>query len=94
VVVPGSFVTALAVHLGADRTTVAAAGHPPPLLITPSSATALDVPTGLPLALETGRDEAYEAVDLVLPPDALLLLHTDGLGTPRVARAAAGSGRS
>jgi len=79
VVVPGSFVTALVVHLGADRTTVASAGHPPPLVLTPSGAVALDLPTGLPLALETGRDEAYEAVPVVLPPDALLLLHTDGL---------------
>lgn len=86
VVVPGSFVTALAVHLGAARTIVASAGHPPPLLLTPSGATALDVPTGLPLALETGRDEAYEAVPVVLPPDALLLLHTDGLGDREGAR--------
>ena len=86
VVVPGSFVTALVVHLAADGVTVASAGHPPPLLLTASGATALDVPTGLPLALETGRDEAYAAVPVVVPPDALLLLHTDGLGDREGAR--------
>jgi hypothetical protein len=86
VVVPGSFVTALVVHLGADGTTVASAGHPPPLLLSASGATALDVPPGLPLALETGRDDAYEAVPVVLPPDALLLLHTDGLSDREGAR--------
>jgi hypothetical protein len=80
VVVPGSFVTALAVHLAAGCAAVASAGHPPPLLLTASGATVLDVPTGLPIGLETGREEAYDAVSLVLPPDALLLLHTDGLG--------------
>ena len=86
VVHPGSFVTALVVRLAAEGTTVASAGHPPPLLLTTSGATALDVPPGLPLALETGRDEAYEAVPVVLPPDALLLLHSDGLSDREGAR--------
>ena len=85
VVPPGSFVTALVVHLGAG-TTVASAGHPPPLVLTPSGATTLAVPAGLPLALETGREDAYEQVDVVLPPDALLLLHTDGLSDRAGAR--------
>lgn len=79
VVAPGSFVTALVVHFAADRTTVASAGHPPPVLLTASGAVVLDVPTGVPLALETGREEAYQAVAVVLPVGALLLLHTDGL---------------
>ena len=85
VVLPGSFVTALVVHLGA-RTTVASAGHPPPLVLTASGATVLDLPTGLPLGLETGDEEAYEQVAVVLPPDALLLLHTDGLSDREGAR--------
>ncbi len=78
VVGAGSFVTALAVHLG-EVATVASAGHPPPLLLTPSGATGLEVPVGLPLALETGREDAYTEVRVLLPPRALLLLHTDGL---------------
>lgn len=86
VVGPGSFVTAVVVHLRPDGATAASAGHPPPLVLTPSGATALDLPTGLPLALETGREQAYEAVRVVLPPDALLLLHTDGLGDREGAR--------
>ena len=75
----GGFVTALAVHLDAERTTAASAGHPPPLLLQPSGATVVPVPAGLPLALETGPDEAYEPVPVVVPRGALLLLHTDGL---------------
>lgn len=86
VVVPGSFVTAVVVHLGVEGATAASAGHPPPLLLTASGATAVAVPTGLPLGLETGRDEAYAAVRVVLPPGALLLLHTDGLGDREGAR--------
>jgi hypothetical protein len=86
VVAQGSFVTALVVHLGRDGASVASAGHPPPLLLTSSGTTAVDVLPGLPLGLETGRDEAYAAVPLVLPPDALLLLHTDGLGDREGAR--------
>lgn len=79
VVAPGLFVTALVVHLAVDRTAVASAGHPPPLLLRPSGAAPVDVPAGPPLALETGRQEAYEEVVVRLPADALLLLHTDGL---------------
>ena len=79
VVGPGSFVTALVVHLSADGAAVASAGHPPPLLLTAHGAGALDVPPGQPLALETGQAEAYRAVAVELAPDALLLLHTDGL---------------
>ena len=85
---PGSFVTALVVHLGVDGTTAASAGHPPPVLLLPSGARAVDVPPGLPLGLETGPDRAYAAVRVELPPDALLLLHTDGLGDREGARGA------
>lgn len=85
-VAPGSFVTALVVHLSAAGTTAASAGHPPPLLLTASGATALEVPTGVPLALETGHEDPYAHAPLVVPPDALLLLHTDGLGDRAGAR--------
>ena len=44
------------------------------------------MPPGLPLGLETGRQDAYAAVELDLPPDALLLLHSDGLGDREGAR--------
>ena len=80
VVVPGAFVTALVVHLTPAGTTAASAGHPPPLLLVPAGPRVLDVPPGLPLGLETGRQDAYAVVELALPPDALLLLHSDGLG--------------
>jgi hypothetical protein len=80
VVGPGAFVTALVVHLGPAGLQLASAGHPPPLVLTPSGATAVDVPSGLPLGLETGPQQTYEVVRGHLPPDALLLLHSDGLG--------------
>ena len=86
VVVPGAFVTALVVHLTPAGTSAASAGHPPPLLLAKAGARVLDVPPGVPLGLETGRQDAYAAVDLVLPPDALLLLHSDGLGDREGAR--------
>ena len=85
VVLPGSFVTALVVHLGSG-TTLASAGHPPPLVLTSAGATVLHLPTGLPLGLETGGEDAYEQVGVVLPPGALLLLHTDGLSDRQGAR--------
>lgn len=86
VILPGSFVTAVVVHLGVGGAAVASAGHPPPVLLAASGATVVDVPTGQPLGLETGREEAYVAVAVGLPPEALLLLHTDGLGDREGAR--------
>ena len=76
---PDSFVTAVVVHLGAQGTTVGSAGHPPPLLLTAGGAAAVPVPIGPPLALATGRTEAYAELTLHPPADAVLLLHTDGL---------------
>lgn len=86
VVPAGSFVTALVVHLTEAGVTAASAGHPPPLLLTTAGTTALAVPPGLPLALETGSDEAYGEVTVAVPADALLLLHTDGLSDREGAR--------
>ena len=81
-----SFVTALVVHVGGAGVVAASAGHPAPVLLTASGASSLDLPTGQPLALATGRDEPYAVAALDLPPDALLLLHTDGLGDREGAR--------
>lgn len=79
VVGAGSFVTAVVVHLSAGGAAVASAGHPAPLLLTPSGASALAVRPGPPLALESGHDETWEQTRVDLPPGAVLLLHTDGL---------------
>jgi hypothetical protein len=86
VVGQGSFVTRSSSTWPPGGASVASAGHPPPLLLTAGGASALDVPPGQPLALETGRTEAYVAVAVDLPPDALLVLHTDGLGDREGAR--------
>ena len=86
VVGPGAFVTALVVHLGPGGARTASAGHPPPLVLMPSGTSALEVPIGVPLGLETGPEPAYATAHAVLPPGALLLLHTDGLGDREGAR--------
>ena len=73
------FVTAAALHVRHGRVTVACAGHPPPLLLTPSGARVLESEPSPPLGLDFGP--APVPVELVeeLPEDAVLLLHTDGL---------------
>ena len=76
---PGSFVTAVAVLLSGDRLSVASAGHPVPLVLTPTGAVPVPVEPGEPLALETGTGGVRGSTRRVLPPDAVLLLHTDGL---------------
>ena len=76
---PGSFVTAVAVLLSGDRLSVASAGHPVPLVLTASGVVAVLVEPGEPLALETGTAGVRGSISRVLPPDAVLLLHTDGL---------------
>ncbi|MFJ6214839.1 SpoIIE family protein phosphatase [Streptomyces sp. NPDC092296] len=57
---------------------VVRAGHPHPLLLgADGRAGELEVPGGLPLGLDPA--EEYPVSRIVLPPGALLLLHTDGL---------------
>ncbi|GHJ34566.1 SpoIIE family protein phosphatase [Streptomyces sp. TS71-3] len=57
--------------------TVARAGHPPPMLVTPDGrASIVDTPVGPPIGISTGP---YESVDLELPEGSLLALYTDGL---------------
>jgi serine phosphatase RsbU (regulator of sigma subunit) len=81
----GSFVTALAVHLDGEELRIACAGHPAPLLLTANGAASVSVEPGEPLALETGTGGPRPSTTAVLPRDALLLLHTDGLTDRRTA---------
>lgn len=76
---PGSFVTAVAVLLSGERLNVASAGHPVPLVLSAAGVGPVLVEPGEPLALETGTGCVRRATSLVLPADAVLLLHTDGL---------------
>jgi serine phosphatase RsbU (regulator of sigma subunit)/anti-sigma regulatory factor (Ser/Thr protein kinase) len=82
----------------ARRCTVAAAGHPGPLLLLPDGgAEFLEVPAGPPLGL---GGSPFEAVERELPDGAQLVLYTDGLlggreedpeaGMERLRRALAG----
>lgn len=76
---PGSFVTAVAVHVderGALR--VASAGHPGPLLLG-SGVREVAVEPGPPLALEATTAQARPEVEDVVHLGEVLLLHTDGL---------------
>ncbi|GHJ36918.1 SpoIIE family protein phosphatase [Streptomyces sp. TS71-3] len=57
--------------------TLARAGHPPPMLVTPDGrARVVDTPVGPPIGTDSGE---YESVELELPVDSLLVLYTDGL---------------
>lgn len=79
VVGPGSFVTAVVARLAGGLLTVASAGHPVPLLISPAGVVAVDVAPGQPLVLETGGAAARPETTVALPDAAVVLLHTDGL---------------
>lgn len=76
---PGSFVTAVAALLSGDRLSVARAGHPAPLVLSATGLVPLLVEPGEPLALETGTGGVRRSTTRVLPADAVLLLHSDGL---------------
>ncbi|TFE48731.1 GAF domain-containing protein [Streptomyces sp. ICN441] len=59
------------------RCTLARAGHPPPVVVTPNgTADFLDLPAGPPLGL---GGLPFESVDIELPEGSLLALYTDGL---------------
>ncbi|AGP60300.1 SpoIIE family protein phosphatase [Streptomyces rapamycinicus] len=59
------------------RCSLARAGHPPPVLVTPDgTATLLDLPGGPPLGLGS---LPFEKAELELPEGSLLALYTDGL---------------
>ena len=60
-----------------DRLTLALAGHPSPILpTTGAEPVQLELPAGPPLGLGAGP---WQATEVVLPPEALLLLFSDGL---------------
>ncbi|MFB7667110.1 SpoIIE family protein phosphatase [Kitasatospora sp. NPDC056138] len=59
------------------RCSLARAGHPPPIVVTPEGAASLvDVPAGPPLGL---GGLPFETAELVLAEGSLLALYTDGL---------------
>lgn len=61
--------------------TVARAGHPPPVVVSPEgSVYLLDVPAGPPLGL---GGLPFETIDVELPEGSILALYTDGLLQPR-----------
>ncbi|MFE0375295.1 SpoIIE family protein phosphatase [Streptomyces inhibens] len=77
---PDLFTSCLYVHidLRTRRAWLASAGHPPPLLRHPDGhTTVLDVPPGLLLGIEP--DTRYDATEIALPPESVLVLYTDGL---------------
>ena len=73
------FATCLAVVIdtASGMATMAAAGHPPPVLARPDGpAEVLELPSGLPLGLGA---RSFEPAQVSLPPGATLALYTDGL---------------
>ncbi|MFR9775354.1 PP2C family protein-serine/threonine phosphatase [Micromonospora sp. MS34] len=75
----GMFATVCGVRIDADRrqAIITAAGHPPPLIVTPDGARPVDVRNGLSLGMFPGRGRWHETA-VALPPGAGLLLYTDG----------------
>ncbi|MGV4980712.1 SpoIIE family protein phosphatase [Streptomyces sp. NRAIS4] len=105
---PGQFASCCYLRLdpATGRARIARAGHPPPLLRSPDGRTRLlDVPGGVVLGVDPHA--RYPVTELLLEPDAILALYTDGLverpGADiddgidalrmALARAGAGSGR-
>ena len=82
---PGVFATACFVEIdpGAREVRAIAAGHDPPLLITPRATTTLQVDPGPALGLGLSRNWPLARVDL--PSPGALLLYTDGLTESRSA---------
>ncbi|KAB8194802.1 SpoIIE family protein phosphatase [Nonomuraea phyllanthi] len=73
------------------RCTMAAAGHPPPAIVTPSGdVTFPSLPAGTPIGVGLGT---FRSRDLHLPAGTLLALYTDGLIETRQAGLDAGMAR-
>lgn len=77
--VPDLFVTALVVHERDGRVRAASAGHPPLMLLREGGVTTVELDPGLPLVLADGPAPERADADVEIPPDAVLLLHSDGL---------------
>jgi len=75
------FATVACVWVCPDRrqTTIALAGHPPPLLVDAGQARVLDVPHGPALGIDAADDEPWPSSTLTLERPWLLLCYTDGL---------------
>jgi anti-sigma regulatory factor (Ser/Thr protein kinase)/putative methionine-R-sulfoxide reductase with GAF domain len=65
------------VDLDRSRVTLATAGHPPPLLVTPDGARFIDQAAGPPLGASTHH--RYEQTEFTIGPGEILILYTDGL---------------
>ncbi|MYQ98679.1 MULTISPECIES: PP2C family protein-serine/threonine phosphatase, partial [unclassified Streptomyces] len=77
---PGQFASCCCLRLdpATGLTRIARAGHPPPLLLTPGGrARPLDIAGGVVLGVDPGA--RYPVTELILEPDAILALYTDGL---------------
>ncbi|MGM9469861.1 SpoIIE family protein phosphatase [Streptomyces murinus] len=77
---PGQFASCCCLRLdpATGLTRIARAGHPPPLLLSPGGrARPLDIPGGVVLGVDPGA--RYPVTELILEPDAILALYTDGL---------------
>jgi len=81
-----AFATLLTGSLSADcrRACFVLAGHPPPILVTPSGASELQLVGGAPIGVRDGA--AWEVQEIALPPAPWTLLsYTDGLVEGRTA---------
>ncbi|KUN09674.1 diguanylate cyclase [Streptomyces yokosukanensis] len=100
---PGQFASCCYLRLdpATGRARIARAGHPPPLLRSPDGRTrVVDVPGGVVLGVDPYA--RYPVTELLLEPDAILALYTDGLverpgtdiddGITALRRALAGAG--
>ncbi|KIE27874.1 diguanylate cyclase [Streptomyces sp. MUSC 125] len=77
---PGQFASCCYLRLdpATGRAQIARAGHPPPLLRSPDGRTrVLDIPGGVVLGVDPHA--RYPVTELLLEPDAILALYTDGL---------------
>lgn len=77
---PGQFASCCYLRLdpASGRARVARAGHPPPVLRCPDGRTrVLDIPGGVVLGVDPRA--RYPVTELLLEPDAILALYTDGL---------------
>jgi PAS domain S-box-containing protein len=76
------FVTALVLIVDplSGHCALASAGHPGPVLVAGGDPVIVQAPHGPPLGILEG---AYEAIECVLPAEAVLVLYTDGLTEAR-----------